>query len=154
MIKPDWNTFKSKFTDNPQDNFEWFSYLLFCRKHKLDYVHRYKNQAGIETDPVRINGVLTGWQAKFYNDGLTNHKKDIIGTIGKAFSYYKGIKKIYFFTNSEWGQAWGKEPKAKKEIEEYANENEIEIEWLGKFYFESEFVLGECKEISKYFFFI
>lgn len=152
MIKPDWNTFKSKFTENPQDNFEWFSYLIFCREHNIAFIHRYKNQAAIETDPVDIDGVLTAWQAKFYEGTLSDHKKDIIGTIDKAIKYYTGIKRIYFYTNSEWGQTKGKEPQAKKDVEQYANEKGIELKWLVKSFFESESVALDCEEISKYFF--
>ena len=152
LIKPDWNTFKSKFTENPQDNFEWFSYLLFCREHNFTFIHRYKNQAAIETDPVEIDGVLSGWQAKFYEGTLTEHKKDIVATIAKVTQYYVGIKRIYFYTNSEWGQAKGMEPQAKKDVEQYAEEKGIELKWYVKSFFESEFVVLECEEISKYFF--
>ncbi len=132
MIKPDWNTFKSKFTENPQDNFEWFSYLLFCKEHNLTFIHSYKNQAAIETDPVDIDGVLSGWQAKFYEGTLTEHKKDIVATIDKAIQYYVGIKRIYFYTNSEWGQAKGMEPQVKKDVEQYAEGKGIELKWLVK----------------------
>ena len=135
LIKPDWNTFKSKFTENPQDNFEWFSYLLFCREHNFTFIHRYKNQAAIETDPVEIDGVLSGWQAKFYEGTLTEHKKDIVATIAKVTQYYVGIKRIYFYTNSEWGQAKGMEPQAKKDVEQYAEEKGIELKWYVKSFF-------------------
>jgi len=51
MIKPNWDLFKAKFSENPQDNFEWFCYLLFCREfYKPHGVFRYKDQSGIETE--------------------------------------------------------------------------------------------------------
>jgi len=32
IIKPDWNKFRAKFSENPQNNFEWFCNLLFCKE--------------------------------------------------------------------------------------------------------------------------
>ena len=53
MIKPDWNKFKAKFSENPQSNFEWFCYILFCKEfNKPIGINRYKNQSGIETNPI------------------------------------------------------------------------------------------------------
>lgn len=34
MVKPNWDNFKAKFSENPQGNFEWFCYLLFCQEFK------------------------------------------------------------------------------------------------------------------------
>jgi len=43
LIKPNW------------DNFEWFYYLLFSKEYNQPYgTHRYKNQSGIETDPINL----------------------------------------------------------------------------------------------------
>ena len=48
IIKPDWNVFRAKFSDNPQNNFEWFCYLLFCKEYKQEKgIFRYKNQSAI-----------------------------------------------------------------------------------------------------------
>lgn len=152
MIIPDWNIFKSKFTSNPQKYFEWFCYLLFCRQNNYRFIHRYKNQAAIETDPVEVDGVLVGWQAKFYEGSLTDNKDDLLEMVEKSAKYYPEIKIIQFYTNSEWGQAKGKEPASKIEIEKKAKEHDIEIIWMVQSYFESEFVVLECKEISKFFF--
>ena len=61
MIKPNWDIFKAKFSDNPQDTFEWFCYLLFCREFKRDKgIFRFKNQSAIETDPVVKDGEVIG----------------------------------------------------------------------------------------------
>lgn len=152
MIKPDWNLFKSKFTDNPQESFEWFCYLLFCRQMDCDYIHRYKNQAAVETDPIEKNGEVIGWQAKFYEKTLSNYKNDIIDTIDKVERYYPQITKLQFYTNSEWGQNKGATPAAKKEIEDYAEEKGFKITWMPKSFFESEFVTAQCEGIAKFFF--
>jgi len=152
MIIPDWNVFKSKFSNNPQKNFEWFCYLLFCKQHGCKFIHRYKNQAAIETDLVEADGVLVGWQAKFYEGSLSEHKDDLLEMVEKAVKYYPSIKKIQIYTNSEWGQNKGQEPALKIAVEESAKKNGIEIEWMVQSYFESEFVVLECEEISKFFF--
>jgi hypothetical protein len=66
MIKPNWDLFKAKFSENPQSNFEWFCYLLFCKEFNKLYIFRYKNQSAIETNPLKIGEDVIGWQAKFY----------------------------------------------------------------------------------------
>lgn len=38
MIKPNWDLFRAKFNDNPQKNFEWFCYLLFCAEFDKNLV--------------------------------------------------------------------------------------------------------------------
>ncbi len=88
MIKPNWQIFRAKFSENPQINFEWFCYLLFCREFNKPFgIFRYKNQSAIETDPIEINGQFIGWQAKFYDSTLSNHKDDLIDTIEVVFCY-------------------------------------------------------------------
>ena len=85
MIKPNWDIFKAKFSENPQDNFEWFCYSLFCREfNKTTGIFRYKNQSAIETDPVQEKEEVIGWQAKFYNTSLANHKTELINVLEKA----------------------------------------------------------------------
>ena len=68
MIKPDWNKFKAKFSENPQSNFEWFCYLLFCQEFNKPFgIFRYKNQSGIETNPIIKGDEIISWQAKFFS---------------------------------------------------------------------------------------
>lgn len=153
MIKPDWNIFKSKFSDNPQFHFEWLCYLLFCNEHgKTTGIFRYKNQSAIETAPIVDGEDTVGWQAKFYGSALSDHKDDILKMLNKAKRDYPNITKIVFYTNSEWGQYRGKEPSGKKEIEETANRLSITIEWRCGSYFESPFVVDENKKVCSHFF--
>jgi len=153
LIKPNWEIFKSKFS-NPQDNFEWFCYLLFSKEYNQPYgIHRYKNQSGIETDPIEVNGEVIGWQSKFYEDSLSNHKEDLLGTLTKTKRDNPNITKIILYTNAEWGQGRGtKEPQAKIDTEEKAKELNIDLVWRTRSYFESTFVCQEQREISRYFF--
>lgn len=154
LVKPNWDIFKAKFSENPQDNFEWFCYLLFSKEYNQPYgTHRYKNQSGIETDPIRIGDEVIGWQSKFYEDTLSNHKEDLLGTLTKTKRDNPNITKIILYTNSEWGQGQGtKEPKAKIETEEKAQKLNIELVWRAQSYFESPFVYQEQRDISSYFF--
>jgi hypothetical protein len=155
MIKPNWNIFKAKFSENPQDNFEWFSYLLFCKEfNKPHGIFRYKNQSGIETDPIELDdGSIIGWQAKFYDDTLSNHKSDLLGTLQKSKRDYPGITHIILYTNSQWGQGRGQnDSQAKIDVEAEANDLGIDIEWRTASYFESPFVSIDHKIISSYFF--
>ena len=154
LIKPNWDNFKAKFSENPQDNFEWFCYLLFSKEYNQPYgTHRYKNQSGIETDPIQVGDEVIGWQSKFYEDTLSNHKEDLLGTLTKTKRDNPNITKIILYTNSEWGQGQGtKEPKAKTETEEKAKELKIDLIWRVQSYFESPFVCQEQRDISNYFF--
>jgi len=54
MIKPNWDIFKAKFSENPQDNFEWFCYSLFCKEFKQKKgIFCFKNQSAIEINPIK-----------------------------------------------------------------------------------------------------
>ncbi len=153
MIRIDWEIFKAKFSANPQDAFEWMCYLLFCNEFKAKTgIFRYKNQSAIETNPISSNGVNVGWQAKFYETALSSHKNDILETITKAKRDYPDLNKIIFYTNSEWGQKKGKEPQGKIDVEKKAKDNNLEIEWRCRSFFESPFVVDDCSRIISYFF--
>jgi len=61
MQEINWNNFKAKFNGKEQKSFEELCYLLFCEEFKQNIgSSRYKNQAGIETDPIKINGEKIG----------------------------------------------------------------------------------------------
>ena len=84
MIKPDWNVFKAKFSDNPQFHFEWFCYLLFCIEFKQRFgINRYRNQSAIETNPIECDGDILGFQSKFYDTTLSSNKTELIKTLVK-----------------------------------------------------------------------
>ena len=155
MIKPDWDIFKAKFSENPQRIFEWFCYLLFCKEfNKPSGVPGYQNHRHIETDPIEKNGEIIGWQAKFSELSLSDHKTEIITLIEGAKKDYPNISKIIFYTNRNWGQGKNQnDPKAKLEIDNKAKELGIEIDWNHlKNFFESPFVSVENELIAKYFF--
>jgi hypothetical protein len=151
-IKPDWNIFKAKFA-NPQADFEWFCYLLFCKENSRPTgISRYKQQSAIENDPIDVDGRLVGWQAKFYDSSLSKHSREIKDTISCAKRDYPQMSKLVFFTNQEWGQNRGKEPKSKKETEEFAKTAGIELVVRTASYFESPFVTVDNAAIAIHFF--
>lgn len=154
MIKPNWHNFQAKFNDNPQKYFEWFCYLLFCQEFKTPAgIFRYKNQSGIETNPITKDGQVIGWQAKFYDTKLSDNKSELIGMIAKSNRDYPNLTKIIFYTNQEWGQ--GKkdnDSKIKKEVEQKAKDFGIEIEWRTTSFFEAPLVAIENEKITKHFF--
>jgi len=153
MIKANWNVFKAKFSDNPQNNFEWFCYLLFCKEfNKPVGIFRYKNQSAIETNPIKKEGEIIGWQARFYDTALSNHKNDLINTIEKAKKDYPDITKVILFTNKEWGQNKGQAPQGKINVEKKAEQLNIELEWRTASFFESPFVAVDNEIISQHFF--
>jgi len=153
MVKLNWDIFRAKFNENPHSNFEWFCYLLFCREYKQgNGIFRYKNQSAIETNPVEIGNEVIGWQAKFYETPLSNHKNEVLETLEKAKRDYPQITKIIFYTNQEWGQNKGQKPQGLIEIEEKAKELNLKLEWRTASFFESPFVCIENEIIAKHFF--
>ena len=154
IIKPDWKKFKAKFSENLQGNFEWFCYLLFCKEFdKPAGIFRYKNQSGIETNPIKKDNEIIGWQSRFYETTLSTHKDDLIEAITKTKRDYPNVTKVIFYTNQEWGQGRSQnDPKAKIDVEQKANELKIVIEWKSAGFFESPFVTVDNKIISQHFF--
>jgi hypothetical protein len=157
MVKPDWDVFKAKFSDNPQFHFEWFCYLLFCKEFSKPFgVFRYKNQSAIETNPIPIDGHNIGFQSKFYTTTLSSNKSDLINALQKAKRDYPELTKFQLYTNQEWSQQYAKgkagKTAAQQEIEAKACELKIELEWRTAGFFESPFVSEQCKDIGKYFF--
>jgi hypothetical protein len=153
MIKPNWNIFRVKFNENPQANFEWFCFLLFCREFgKTSGIFRYKNQSAIETAPISAGDEIIGWQAKFYDTPLAVHKDKIINTLDNIKRNYPSITKLIFYTNQEWGQAKGKDPEGKIEIEKKAIALGIKLVWRSSSFFESPLVSIDSDLISKHFF--
>ncbi len=153
MIKPNWEIFRAKFSENPQHNFEWFCYLLFCKEFNKPYgIFRYKNQSAIETNPIEIGDEEIGWQAKFYDASLSNHKEDFLSTIEKSKRDYPKTTKLLLYTNQEWGQNKGQKPQGLIEIDEKAKELNFVLEWRTASFFESEFVAIKNKIFAKHFF--
>ncbi len=159
MIKPNWDIFSSKFSTDKESTFEWFTYLLFCREFNLPKGwFGFKNQSGIEKNPIEQGGETIGFQTKFYTTSLSAHKIDFLDMLDNAKRDYPKLTKILIYTNQLWGQAYCKKedkmttPQALIDIETKAKELRITIEWREASFFESEFVTLEHDDLSKYFF--
>ena len=155
MIEINWKIFEAKFNGKEQTSFEWLCYLLFCKEFDQPKgILRYKNQAGIETNPIDVNSEKVGWQAKFFKTRLSEHKQDFINSIDKAKKTHPEINKIIFYINKDFGPNPKKQtdPQYKKEIESHAQDKNIKIEWKPENFFKSPFVCEENKKIVQYFF--
>ncbi|MFM2314750.1 MAG: hypothetical protein RLZZ04_4026 [Cyanobacteriota bacterium] len=153
MIKPNWDIFRAKFSENPQNSFEWFCYILFCKEfNRPNGIFRYRNQSAIENNPIENDNEIIGWQAKFYDTSLSKNKDDLLNTLKKAKRDYSNITRILFYTNQEWGQRRGQEPQGLIEIQKKVEELNIILDWRVASFFESEFVSTENEVFAKHFF--
>lgn len=156
MIKPNWGIFKAKFSENPQNNFEWFCYLLFCKEFNQPRgIFRYVNQSGMETNPIKVGSECIAWEAKFYEDKLSNHKDEFIKKLEDAKNKNPEITKMYFYTPIDWTESSKKTERTTKlqaDIEKSAKDKNIEIIWRGASFFESPFVSIQNEIIAKYFY--
>lgn len=156
MSKINWNNFKTKFDGKEQDTFEFLSYILFLRElNQTIGIERYKNQAGIETEPIQINGEWIGFQAKFYETTISSNKKKIKEGIEKAKRRNPQLEKIYFYLNKEFSEtskSRGKQPKYKTEIETYAKLKNLKIVWRVPSHFEAQLYNEKNKDLARDFF--
>lgn len=158
-VKPDWNVFRSKFPNDTEAYFEWFSYLLFCREFDLEKGwYGFQNQSAIEKSPIIVKNKTIGFQSKFYQVKLSERKTEILDMLKKAHRDYSNLDKIIFYTNQSWSQVYDKQSekmvdsKAYKEIFELASTFNIELYWRDTAFFESPFVSLTNNDLSRYFF--
>ena len=158
LVKPNWNVFKSKFHKNPQDYFEWFSYLLFCREFDLEKGWQgYKDQPAVEKEPIKIGSEVISFQAKFYQSELSTRKAELTKMLEDARHHYPNLTKIIFYTNQTWTLAYPEKIKSisntQKAIEDLALKLKIEIDWrTHESFFNSPFVCATHNDLSRYFF--
>lgn len=79
-----WKIFGVKYDKQETWAFEQMSYLLFCAEFNNRVgLFRYKNQTGIETEPIEKDGKYYGFQSKYYTNSIADNKDDIIDSIKK-----------------------------------------------------------------------
>lgn len=158
LIKPDWDVFKAKFHSNPQEYFEWFSYLLFCREFDLDKGwHGYKDQPAVEKEPIEVGGEVISFQAKFYQAELSKKKSELVRMLEDARRHYPELTKIILYTNQTWTLNYPEKVKSvtqtEKDIEALAVSLNIEIDWrTNESFFHSPFVCATNNDLARYFF--
>lgn len=147
-----WALFQSKHDQKGQWAFENLAYFLFCSKYNISTgVFRYKNQAGIETQPIATpSGDIVGFQAK-YVKSVSNEKKDIIDSINKAILHYPNLTQIVLYVNEELSSKSGK-PKYQTEIENAANSKNVKLEWQVPSHIEYQLSLPKNHWIFNLFF--
>ena len=151
-----WKAFEAKYDKREQKAFEELSYLLFCAEfgNRIG-LFRYKNQTGIETEPIEKNGVCYGFQAKYYTVSISQNKADIIDSIQKAKNKNKNLNKILLYTNQELSESPKKNKKKSDyqiEIENEAKKIDVEIDWRVPSNFELQLALPENGYIYDIFF--
>ena len=100
-----WDNFNYK-NRNKTGAFEDLCRTLFLREFKKgghDFQYNY-DQAGLEIEPVPIvedqKEILIGIQCKYFSSGTNSAKyKQIFDSVCKAKKLYKGLKKVYIYTN-------------------------------------------------------
>src|SRR5260221_1345806 len=157
MQETNWGNFKAKFNGKEQKTFELLSYLLFCDEFgQRTGIFRYKNQAGIETEPILVNGEWVGFQAKFYDTKISDNRKDITDSIQKAKEHNPNLQRLLFYINQEFSEnrkkGQQKEPKYKIELEEFAHLQGVQLEWKVPSHFEAQLALAKNRSIAEYFF--
>lgn len=151
-----WKAFGVKYDKRETWAFEQMSYLLFCAElNNRVGLFRYKNQTGIEAEPIEKQGKFYGFQAKYYTTSIKANKSDIIDSIKKAKSENSQLNEIFFYINQEFAESstkGKKEPQYLLDIEKAAKAEGVNIKWRVPSHFELQLSLPENKYIHDLFF--
>jgi len=151
-----WNIFNLKYDNRETWAFEQMSYLLFCAEFDSKIgLFRYKNQTGIETEPIEKNGTFYGFQAKYYTSSISDKKGDIIDSIKKAKSKNSHLNELYLYINQELSESTTKskkKPQYQLDIEQSAKKIGITIQWRVPSHFELQLSLPENSYLYDIFF--
>jgi hypothetical protein len=151
-----WKIFGLKFDNRETWAFEQMSYLLFCAEFNSRIgLFRYKNQTGIETEPIEKDGKYYGFQSKYYTTSVVSNKEDIIDSIKKAKSKNKQLDELFFYINQELSESTTKSKKKSQyhlDIEKAAKAEGINIQWRVPSHFELQLSLPDNKYINDIFF--
>ncbi|MFA6200282.1 MAG: AVAST type 4 anti-phage nuclease Avs4 [Bacteroidales bacterium] len=151
-----WKVFETKYDKREQWAFEQMSYLLFCIEFNDRIgLFRYKNQTGIETEPIEKDGKFYGFQSKYYTTSISDNKSDIIDSINKAKSKNKQLNVVYLYLNQELSESTKitkKKPQYQIDIEKSAKALDITIQWRVPSHFELQLSLPENKYLFDIFF--
>lgn len=116
--------------ENKQKSFEDICMFLFCRELKITKIDSYKNQAGIETEPIELNWKKYGFQSKFFDSSF--NWNEIKSSLEKWIRLYPNLDKIFIYSNKEktLDQRSGKKTKAETNLETLAKSNNIDLEYI------------------------
>jgi hypothetical protein len=151
-----WKIFGLKYDHRETWAFEQMSYLLFCAEFNSRIgLFRYKNQTGIETEPIEKDGKYYGFQSKYYTTSIAVNKDNIIDSIKKAKSKNKQLDEILFYINQELSESTTKSKKKSQyqlDIEKAAKTEGINIQWRVPSHLELQLSLPDNKYINNIFF--
>ncbi len=151
-----WKVFNLKYDKRETWAFEHLSYLLFCLEFNNRIgLFRYKNQTGIETEPIEKDGKFYGFQSKYYTTSIADNKDDIIDSIQKAKSKNKQLNELFIYINQELSESTAKDkkkPQYELDIENAAKAVGISIQWRVPSHFELQLSLPENKYLHDTFF--
>jgi hypothetical protein len=151
-----WKVFGLKYDKQETWAFEQMSYLLFCAEFKNRIgLFRFKNQTGIETEPIEEDGKFYGFQAKYYTNSISDNKDDIIDSIKKAKSKNKQLDELLLYINQELSESTTKskkKPQYQLDIEKSAKAVGVNIQWRVPSHFELQLTLPQNKYLYDIFF--
>lgn len=151
-----WNKFAIKNENKEEWAFEQMAYLLFCSEFDNNVgLFRYKNQTGIETEPLKKDGKLYGFSAKYYEVKVKDRKQEIIEAVTKAKNKNPSLDTIHFYINKELSESSLKETKKASyevEIDEACEKLGVLLEWRVPSHFELQLALPKHKYIRDLFF--
>ncbi len=156
MTGLNWNIFKTKFHQRERAAFESLAYMLFCYEYGIRIgIFRFKNQTGIETEPIECKGETVGFQAKYFDSKLSENKDDIIDSLQKAKAKNPALDKILVYTNQEHSESRDKtkkKPAYLVAIEDAAKKLKIKIEWRVNSHIEKQLSVPENAYLYAWFF--
>ncbi len=151
-----WKIFGLKYNKRETWAFEQMTYLLFCAEFNNRIgLFRYKNQTGIETEPIEKENKFYGFQSKFYTNSIAENKDDIIDSIKKAKSKNNQLDELFLYINQELSESTTKskkKPQYQLNIEKAAKAEGINIQWRVPSHFELQLSLPSNKYIHDIFF--
>ncbi len=151
-----WKVFNLKYDKRETWAFEQMSYMLFCAEFDNRIgLFRYKNQTGIETEPIEKDGKFFGFQSKYYTTTIAENKDDIIDSIKKAKSKNKQLDELFIYINQELSESTSKDkkkPQYELDIDAAAKAVGITIQWRVPSHFELQLFLPENKYLHDIFF--
>lgn len=151
-----WKVFGLKYDKRETWAFEQMTYLLFCAEFNNRIgLFRYKNQTGIETEPIEKDGKFYGFQSKYYTTTIAENKDDIIDSIKKAKSKNKQLDELFIYINQELSESTAKDkkkPQYELDIDDAAKAAGISIQWRVPSHFELQLSLPENKYLQDTFF--
>ncbi len=151
-----WKIFCVKYDNREAWAFEQMSYLLFCAEFNNRIgLFRYKNQTGIETEPIEKDEKYYGFQSKYYTTSIADNKGDIIDSIQKAKSKNIQLDELFLYINQELSESTTKskkKPQYQLDIEKSVKAVGVNIQWRVPSHFELQLSLPENKYINDIFF--